>query len=522
MAPKRPADAATTGHRGTSKSQKMTPIELPKVDGSTEQAQKVWLDLLPPELRSRIAVHVTRGKENEDSLSLSETTRLQAEAVSSALSYRLHMDTPSFSKYPARWTSLFADNVRTLMLFHMVEKTSGPESNPYPVVLLKAPTLRRAEINDSDAELCAIKNSPSINELLVRIRRKGSHTLLLESLKSLKLSKLELMCCVKEGQDCPYKKSERLNPTPGALATSCPNVTSLQVCCMDYDRCERTWDDENFPFWQLLPTFPALCEVNVEREAPEAVIPTLRGLESVMIKYAPDATQVASELGKPVTMLKTTESLNASEIAQIAKCPRLRELAFYVDAGAEGPLIDVASSTPGLRSLSLEWSTNSARRPRKHKWNVGSRCEVPSGMIFRLVQALPELVALDLYCVRIDLSEVLLALRHMSTRLERFGTSLEDQDETPLDRLESIVMILISHNQSLQRFSFDAEQSLIHGEYHRYLLGPKAAEKQRQQVRRVRRLLRRLQVSAPMLDSYTEHYFDWFFSESNAPVFDLR
>lgn len=392
-----------------------------------------------------------------------------------------------------------------------------PKAKTHALDLFKAQSLRCIEMSDSDRELHAVKDSPSIHELVVILRRKRTPLLLLETLKSLKLTNLKLMYFVWEGADCTYKTFSHLNPTPGALAVSCPKVTSLQLSCMDYDQCGRRGDRENFGFWYLLPTFPVLRELSVERVVPDEVIPMLQKLESVAIRDALNATELASKVATPVTVLNTIASLGPSEVALITKCPCLRELALYFDPGAEGPLIDVARSAPGLRSLRLEWRGARGlplnRFPRKHMWDVSHHWQLAPGFILAVVEALPELTALDLYGVRVDLKEILEVLRHIGTRLGRFGISLEDQGETPLDRLESVMMTLVVHNPSLQSFRFDSESINIHDEYLRERLAEHAAlETLREQVRRVRRLLQRLQVSAPMFAaSSTDTFCAWYF-----------
>lgn len=469
----------------------------------------LWLDLLPEDLSRRIATHVMHGHPNLDGLHLAESSAHQARAIRQALSHHVVFDTESFMEYGIRWTNVFENETRSVrfkgMLITYARSLLGGR---YHLRLLKAPCLLRAEIFDCVNEFKAVYRSQSIQELCVRIRRSSSHKLLLETLASIAdLRKLKVLCFVEDTEPCTHGQ---VNSLHGAIASSCVNLSSLQLSCAFYNRCYRSEGQEDFDFWRHLPAFTKLRELHVERHIPEEVVPAVAKLDSVIIRYAPNAIHLAQKIGNPVTTLCISETLGLNDVASIAHFHRLKELVLYISPGAEAPLLDVARSAYGLRSLTLEWTNATSRkctaRPVKHLWTLNQYCDAPVGFILEVVQALADLRQLELYGVRLQLKELLEVLKHMGTQLQKFGIPFDDQDEAPHDRLESILTTMILHNRSLQWLYFEADFNLVHcTDHHKRLSRQKDAWKLERQSDRIAALLGRLQLSAPELKPSFTH-----------------
>lgn len=76
----------------------------------------LWLDKLPLEIRSRIAVHVWHGQQSIGALYLAETNDSQREAVMCALRYKLELHFDVIE--PLRWSEIFRLDVCDLSLTH--------------------------------------------------------------------------------------------------------------------------------------------------------------------------------------------------------------------------------------------------------------------------------------------------------------------------------------------------------------------------------------------------------------------
>lgn len=457
------------------------------------------MDILGGDICSRIAIYVCNGEQNEDALLLAETSPELRRAVMSALSYKVGMFWNT--QHGARWTMVAAQDIRCVTVSthpYILGRAFDSFAPMNPLMLLQAPTLRRAEISDEPAMLWAVKGSTSLRELLVRIGSRNDFGLIWGTLASLNLEKLELECYGKPSYtgNCPnmhfahYVRSLASNVAQGSrfpLLAFCPNLSSLRMSCWPIHQTN--------PLGDWLHFFPKLREVIVTtyRDELSDRIGKLKYIESVKIINAHHSFRLAMHLGSSVTVLSTTEDLDEGQVANLHSCPRLTALTTGIHEGADQSLSDL-SCIPKLRSLRLRWSKPILRIPRTYNWYRGtcSRSAASKGTMLRTVGRATSLVQLHLVNVRIDGDELTLILRCMGPRLQYFETSVCGQDQSPFDRLENIVKAMTLYNPELRFFDIEEELSWANQD---------AQQPISIQARRIRAGLRRLQYRAPLMNA---------------------
>lgn len=457
----------------------------------------------PSEVRCRIARMACRGRPNETALHLAETNAVQRKAILSALSYKLEISgdvVPSVT----RWISLFADKIRDISLGHV---------NVFPwhirssiLTLLKAPTLRCAQLFDDPDALNALAESPSIQELLVRIDTTGSQHLLLQTLKTLTLTRLQLYSYGRFASECPFMNELTKDGIDrDALQACCPKISSLKISCSLSQHTHRPTED---PLWKMLPLFPVLREVTVETDAPSSSFPSLHRLESVQVAsqmlWGVDKPNTASfnalllavRLGSRVTRLTTQEALTATEIAQLVNCPNLSYLEIGVLEGAEQAVFKSVHSLSSLRSLKLKWYLPDA--PIRKSWAPPLRLSVcRAGAMMQIAESAPKITEVELLDVRIGMTELNGILRFFGPRLKHFATSIFNQDETPFSRLEGVIRAVTAHNSGLHTLNIDLEWLPM-----AYPISDWYDGSLHQQIRQVRAALYRMERAVPFLDFY--------------------
>lgn len=145
---------------------------------------------------------------------------------------------------------------------------------------------------------------------------------------------------------------------------------------------------------------------------------------------------------------------------------------------------------PELRRLILMWAApgQEAREPCRY---TGSRfARASPGVMPRVVQVTPQLVSLVMVDVRISLPELLTIMKWMGKRLHGFKTSIGDQEESPFERLEALLVAAANHNRELRAFWVEDVK---------HERGPIPAEEWKLQARRVLVRLEYLREQAPCL-----------------------
>lgn len=410
----------------------------PKISGPS---RSIWLDLLPAEIRVRIATLVSSRTQCEDALHLAETTPLQADAVVSALDYSVEIDHTIESD---RWTSIFRPAVRRVYFSPWI--MSLDPSKPGPLSLLVRPTLRCAIINSHSVVLSTIRFSKSLRRLRIYTDQRCDVPLLIDTLGALNLNELQLWCTEKIPSLCPIMLLARNELRKATLSSKCNSITALRIHCPHRE-----------PIWNLMPCFRGLNRLIIEsNHVPETLYPTLLGLKDVHIMGIRNAYDLAIKLKSVVTKLQTSQLLDAEMFEQLLEvCPRLTSLEIGAVEGIEHGIKRVARSLEGLRILKLRWEEPTEWHPREHRYNVAQFATVTPGLIAESLKFMVDLESIDLLSVRVGMDEVERVLSSCGRRLKHFGFSFADQDETPFDRLLGILDIVRRCNPEIRSLELD-------------------------------------------------------------------
>lgn len=460
---------------------------------------KLWLDIPPSEIRVRIARMICFGRPNPAALHLAQTNAIQQEAVLDALSCKLEISGDAIPDL-GRWIYVFADTIREISVGHICVFRSERSS---VLELLKAPTLRRAHIFDDTDVLNAVAESKSIQELVVRICTTHTQHLLLRTLKSLSLTKLELYSYSRFARECPFNALTNEPSDVGTLLECCPKVASLKMSC---SLSHHTHHHQNDPVWKLIPLFPTLREVTVETDAPEDVLPSLKKLESVHVTSRllwavdkPDAASVnafrmAMNLGSVVTHLTTQEVLSAGQVSQLVECPNLTHLEIRIQEGEDQTMAKCVASLPSLRSLKLRWLLRTPASIMSRELPSEFSASTP-GVVSDIAKNASNLTELELVDVKIELDELDEMLRCFGRRLTHFGISIIGQHETPCSRLLGFMRCVTKHSTGLHSWNVDISSLPT-----AYPLSAWGDGSLRHHKRPLRAALDRLKRSVPLLD----------------------
>lgn len=281
--------------------------------------------------------------------------------------------------------------------------------------LLSVPTLRIARVVDVPRVLRAVAKATALQDLTVGVHAKGSRPmgttqLLLRSLSSLQLLKLQLVCRLPGSEWCPLRLIERLGDTRYALARRCPNLSDLHAYCSFHP---------GKPGWALWRTLRQLREVITLQdgvaEPPDCAIPRLRAMQSVRIMgMSHCGVTFAMRLGACVTHLRNRHHPTiAEEITALSECGRMSEMELLLEEGSESALLKTVCAMPNLRHLRLNWFLPEGTACRKIKFVYRRDARWPSltslytvryrdaGVMLRIIQQAHALTHVEILRVRI-------------------------------------------------------------------------------------------------------------------------
>lgn len=496
----------------TQKKRRLTPSQ------TTIPCDKLWLDMLPSDVCSRIASYACTGKQTPSALSLAKSSAAQRTHVVSALSG--HLELCCDARYlnedsEKRWAEIFSQDIKSLTLHRYFSLDIAVPD--LPLALFNASTLLAAEIWNEPAFLRAVAKAPALRRLKVSFKHSSSTDVLFETLGELDLSELDLHCAGWGSVSCPFRELQGAGISGDQMSRSCSSLVTLRMHC---DHGCHPW-----PFITALPTLRTVTLSSKDSlmvpETAREVFPLLRTMDSVEIRGGTTSFWLASELGSVVTCLVTTETLGALEVAQLVAFPRLEEVGIGLTENNEHLLIDSLHPSMGsLRSLRLVWAPPRIWSPRKYEWNVARFSSVASGVMLRMVQSCPLMAKLDLLYVRIGAAELRAILKHAGPRLEHLWMSIMNQDEPPFDRLEFVLQSLSLSNPGIRSLVLEKER--IDTTALTTVLGVKAYKDSStisQQGRRLYAALRLLQRSAPMFDAgVVEKWLTWYFWEQQGEI----
>lgn len=416
-----------------------------------QRARRMWLDALPPEINTHIALLV-KAPDFQDrevaALHLANVSERQRQAVLEAMAYTFELQYDS----SAEWNAVFRDSIRHL--------NTNNFRGDYFLELLKAPTLETAIVSNRSVHLKLIAKVKQLREITVEFSVRSPAHYLLSTLNALDLRKLGFNCSWFHSRGvCIFD----LFPTYVEciqLSRLCPNVTDMEFNC--------DCSGKNHDLARFIDAFSQLRKLTLNLEVSEYVIERLRSFDSVTLKTSPHRgglrhpaqLKLATKIGKAVTGIVTSchfngawwvprdPAIDVAGVAELTECPHLTNLDMYIKNGAEVGLVELTQ----LRSLRLQWDPSDM-----YEW-IGnepvSPHYAPSSEFFRhIVARAPGLEELCLYRTKISIADLDLMLKSLGRGLKVFGTSVEGQSDHSGERLLSVINMVLRYNPNLRRLS---------------------------------------------------------------------
>lgn len=375
---------------------------------------------------------------------------------------------------------------------------------------LSLPSLRRLHISDHPKIFTAAVHLSSVRELTVDILGYMPPKELFEAFSRLRLVKLSTIC--RHGLAfspspgpfrCPFQDREISASDSDLVSKSLPYLKTIEICCKCYGRRKAA-------FWGVLPSLKTLKEVAFRWDSPAVRVPkeTIRFLsmrDSVRITSSRYAYQLASLIGGSVSEITSLDPLPAAhglftresttlftteQVHNFRNYPRLRTLRIKIREGADVVLPEVVQRLPELNRLELWWVPSGLEEREPCKYSGYRFVTAQLGVMLRTIASARQLSKLCIARVRIPLTEMVRILKLIGRQLREFETSICDQEESPYDRLEAILLTTAEHNTELRELEvLDMEQ----------VGGPMPSDEWRGQARRVLGRLHFLEKRAPNL-----------------------
>lgn len=396
----------------------------------------IWLDLLPPEVCTRIAAYVGKFPKR-DTLHLAESSKKQAEGVMSCVQYKLDLTSPGEVPNLNRWEEVFSSAVREI-------RYTDP-AWPASPFLFRASTLTNATVAYGDQIFESLRLAPQLRSLTICFDGKYSPRALMTGVSNLKLDHLCLSCRYCDLDMCAITNLARSRRGRRGFA-SLTNLRSLELSC-DRDWDEGSADLEIAPLIKALPNVREVatnCAVDLETAQ------LLAQIESVKLHRVPDAVNTAMKIGKAVTALscpmRLKEFLRKSDVANLSACPRLTELALNLEHGAESELLSIVKN---LRVLRLFWRWDKVYKGTDTKIFKAQYYIPPEGTSWRIVQNATHLEELVLHGMPLRAEEVTKILSKTGPKLQRFGMTIDTERYTSQEVLLTLMEGLRSYTPHL-------------------------------------------------------------------------
>lgn len=457
----------------------------------------LWLDLLPREVCTHIASHLSRGTPSPSLLNLSELSSIQALAALSALSHSLNLhfsSKPSFAQELNRWAQVAAPTLVELCIDgHSSEYMTAQALKSAAHLLANAPSLRKVALPNEPELVAPLSLLTDLQELSIPVIYGDKMDAWLSALDHLQtplsITKLDL------GFPTEYKQCHPATfwtTFSCILKTACPSLTDFEFHCMCYrDGFRKTCTEH------VLNNFPRLQATCIWRGVLLSAFDHVRQLHSVRLMDYGDAHAHAVSLGSAVTEVFgfNTVELDAGQLASFRHYTRMEKLQIIIQSGAESALLDVVRQMPALRVLDVDTVAGNEgdrtidRWPRLH----GPR----KGIYLAVVQAAPMLTEVHLRDVRMAKEEVFEIMRHVGSRLQMFAISVCEHEENPWDMLEYLLHAAVKYNPNLRRFDLMGDMP-FEAEYFKRL---DVYERRGSQGSTLVTAVKRLEQAAPFFDS---------------------
>lgn len=431
----------------------------------------------------------------------------------SALHHRLELLPESHVDVLTKWVDVFLPDIRELVCLRpffpelVLGKDCGIE--PYLFSLCQAFTLRKVTLLNDSALLLAVKNSASIREVEMHLRGTVGATQLLQTLRSLDLKSLVVVCDNGTSGKCAFKYFLKLRGSKNTIAACCPGLHALHLSCTRH----RTSHGKYIADDLLLRNLSGLRDLEaviLNGEPPDEMLPLLDGLRSVKLhdmRGKAYRSKLVRRRAVRLTGIRTNDCFAVRYRSELAGCGGLEELSTKLQRGNEISLGKAMKGMVGLRRLTLQWEPGA-----DELWDgnvVGDGRE--SRLINRvegknvvplIVDNAQRLEELRLRSVRLPVSDVVSILNSVGGQLRELelDADLVEKEQGPLEYLGILLEAVAIHCPGLRQLEVACDFSLLHMQLPRHSDGMAWAQLDAQ-TRKIDAVLEVLRRRMPMLTS---------------------
>lgn len=437
---------------------------------SRPRQPRLWLDLLPSELRTLIALRATKATQNDTAFALATVSPAMHSAISTLLNHTLTAGPITQHRFSS-WLSLFA---RTLAHISCTHDLAQDLDDVIAVTnAFSFPNVSSIKISDHPILLLHLSRAMADNVCVV-VRGYATKPTLLEALHSLPTSTALHLHFPSRPTAEPehndpwfwlFSQSNDPRSQASQLSKCLQNIRSLHLDC-DWSTFRAS------SVWQVLPQLTSLQHLLVHNrhhhhrgkdafmEVPPQAVAFMSQCRSVAISGC-NTNRLAADVGVAVTRLYLWDiCLDGSQLVQLSACVRLQCLRASVYMGSEPELGQLLRQLPELEFLDLSW--------RRKCHGCRHYLAVSEGEVAEAVTQGRKIRKLCLMEIIMDMTEVSSILEHFGSRLRGFEMRIRDQDETPVERLTLLLSCAVMYNTGLQSFlsrvyQEESEKNLLEG-----------------------------------------------------------
>lgn len=385
------------------------------------------LKALPLEVQNRILSYFAPDPSDPDSyydcLFLAEAIPHIRSAILKSLSFRFCV-TRRITLLE-RWAAVLRPSLRELDI-----RVHPRAPNPGLLSLLEVRNLTRVSMLASHDRLHALQGAPYLRFLSLTVRSQTDALLAFECFKS--WPRLEDLTLRLEG-----KSVCSLLPHSGRISLACPNIQKLDIKCL----CGRP---DNCPAWHFAAALPNIRHLVVRQQTPTRLYNPFR--------YEP--------IRRDLILLPRMERMIKHFSVDIDSLCTSCEVLFSDSSEAFSPTNSSFSVWPGIVEaendecrytyVTFPYQTKSFES-FEVRGSLGKNLCI--GSIQHHAIAMPTLSVLSLEQINVKRNELGSILEAVGTRLKKFATTIEFQEEKGYDRLSWLFQVLGKFNPFIQELS---------------------------------------------------------------------
>lgn len=292
-----------------------------------------------------------------------------------------------------------------------------------------------------DIKVYDIMRNMSVDEVVIHLDETTDSFRLLDTLSTIRLHSLELICSAITCATCCFIGLASLSESGASIAKSCPFLEVLHLRCTDSHRHKTAK-----VLWPCVQDILTLEEATVPSSVPNYMEQRVLELRAVEIRDVDGdlfrKTRLRDFSASRITAIRTDDCFDDSCTNVLSECAGVTRLEIRVKAGNERALGTALRSMQNLRELTLTWW-----REQRANYPVARDLDL-------FVGNLPLVSRLRLRNVCVTLFDIGSILRQVGSGLVEFEVELLRQKQVPMKQLAALLMLVRKYCPQLQRLTF--------------------------------------------------------------------